>query len=262
MSAVTPQMLRDVAKAAGLTGAEASELIGCNPRTWRRWVGGESECPVAVYEWIRVVTGQHPEFSPAAVDPDTVTTSDSVPSERAIRQLARDLRRAIGSEVWVSIGEGFSGSSREPFERHLSVTLESGDERDGEMYEIGRQVLEVGDERCVVIYWARNEGPDRDDGQDKPSTAGDPTSGLEAALERVSATRQSGYELLAKVEGHRSPAVLASSIRMVGEQGLLQQELIVELIKVTQMAVKKAAELDSRVSDLEYRDKGPSDDEK
>lgn len=62
MTRVDSDDLREVAKRAGLTGEQAAAIIGVHPRTWQKWVGGERECPLAAYEWLRVVTGQNPDY--------------------------------------------------------------------------------------------------------------------------------------------------------------------------------------------------------
>jgi hypothetical protein len=53
----TPDELRELARAAGLTGGEAARLLDVHPRTWRKWVGGERPCPAAVYYALQVLTG-------------------------------------------------------------------------------------------------------------------------------------------------------------------------------------------------------------
>lgn len=58
----TPEDLRAAAKKAGLTGGQAAALLNANPRTWRRWVGGERSCSAATYFALLVLTDQHPEY--------------------------------------------------------------------------------------------------------------------------------------------------------------------------------------------------------
>jgi hypothetical protein len=60
----TPQQVRGIAKRAGLTGGAAAHLLGCDPRTWRRYVGGEREMPLPAWRLLLVVVGEHPEYGP------------------------------------------------------------------------------------------------------------------------------------------------------------------------------------------------------
>lgn len=49
-AAPTPAQIRDARQRAQLTGAEASALLHCNERSWRKWEGGDREMHPAFWE--------------------------------------------------------------------------------------------------------------------------------------------------------------------------------------------------------------------
>lgn len=54
----TPAEVRAVIKLAGLTGAEAAQLVGLSDsRTVRRWTGGQSDIPFAAWAILCEVAG-------------------------------------------------------------------------------------------------------------------------------------------------------------------------------------------------------------
>lgn len=84
----TPEMVRALGQVAGLSGAEASRLVGVSGgRTWRKWVGGEREMPPAAYWWLLVVTGLHPEYT-GAVSTMRLEDYDGTAADLAAAEIA------------------------------------------------------------------------------------------------------------------------------------------------------------------------------
>jgi hypothetical protein len=52
MNDMTPDAFRALLQRGRLTGAAAARLAGVNPRTVRRWIGGESEIPYSAWRII------------------------------------------------------------------------------------------------------------------------------------------------------------------------------------------------------------------
>ncbi|MGH2604248.1 MAG: hypothetical protein ACRDJ9_33285, partial [Dehalococcoidia bacterium] len=66
MGRVTPRPLRDTMERAGVGTAEAGLIMGVTGRSVRRYLAGVREIPWSHYEWLRVVTEQHPDYGPLA----------------------------------------------------------------------------------------------------------------------------------------------------------------------------------------------------
>jgi DNA-binding XRE family transcriptional regulator len=53
-TAPSPEKLRALLKEKGLTGSQAAKIAGVNPRTIRKWVGGERGIPTAAWRLLNI----------------------------------------------------------------------------------------------------------------------------------------------------------------------------------------------------------------
>lgn len=58
----TPEQIRKLLKAAGLSGSRAGALVGVDGRTVRRWTGGQTPMPSAAWELLLIKTNNHPFY--------------------------------------------------------------------------------------------------------------------------------------------------------------------------------------------------------
>lgn len=68
MIAIEPNDLRALLKRGNLTGSAASRLAGVNPRTVRRWIGGDSAIPWSAYRLIETHVDQEAMIAEAQAD--------------------------------------------------------------------------------------------------------------------------------------------------------------------------------------------------
>lgn len=72
----TPDEIREFLKSHDLSGSEAGEIVGVDPRTIRRWTGGDRAIPYAAWRLLIL-----------EVDPETAVMGD-VPELKAATQAA------------------------------------------------------------------------------------------------------------------------------------------------------------------------------
>lgn len=81
---IAPDEIRDLLKRGHLTGSAAARIAGVNPRTLRRWIGGDSAIPYSAFRLIETHVDQEAMIAEAQADHATwMAEMDADTADRA-----------------------------------------------------------------------------------------------------------------------------------------------------------------------------------
>ena len=94
---MTADEFRALLRRGKLTGSEAGKIAGVNPRTVRRWIGGESEIPYSAWRLIQAHVDQEEMIAEVEADHETQDAPPATLAERIAfhRAMKQEQHRAV-----------------------------------------------------------------------------------------------------------------------------------------------------------------------